>query len=144
MGEIFEMRAAGIAFGNHSRTHANLERLTDAEQTEEIELAQQELEQKLGRVRSFAHPFGHHGAATAELASRARLESVAEVGGYNRPVSALQLGRTHLADESVARMFARMEIVEPIKGAIRRKITARRAIPKSSMAGSDPPPVPGF
>lgn len=141
--DIFEMRDAGIAFGNHSRTHANLECLSDAEQFEEIEVAQRELEQKLGRVRSFAHPFGHHGATTADLAARARLESVAEVGGYNRPVSALQLGRTHLANESVAGMFSRMEIVEPVKGAIRRKLKRRISPPSTSVGLPDARTSPG-
>ena len=118
---IEEMTRAGIEFGNHSRTHANMERLTEDEQREEIELAQAELSSKLPRVRAFAHPFGHHGPSTASLAANAGLGSVAEVGGANSPVSPLRLGRTHISNESVAGLFARMEVVEPIKEIIRRR-----------------------
>jgi peptidoglycan/xylan/chitin deacetylase (PgdA/CDA1 family) len=105
--QIAEMRQSGIEFGNHSRTHANLECLTDEEQRTEIEQAQEEL---------------------ARLASQAGLESVAEVGGYNSPVSPLNLGRTHIANESVAELFARMEVVEPLKGFVRRRM--RMAVPE--------------
>lgn len=126
--QIAEMRQSGIEFGNHSRTHANLECLTDEEQRTEIEQAQEELGKRLPHVRTFAHPFGHHGPATARLASQAGLESVAEVGGYNSPVSPLNLGRTHIANESVAELFARMEVVEPLKGFVRRRM--RMAVPE--------------
>jgi peptidoglycan/xylan/chitin deacetylase (PgdA/CDA1 family) len=130
--EIFEMRESGISFGNHSRTHANLERLTEDEQSAEIEQAQRELELKLGRVSTFAHPFGHHGPTTAQLAADAGLESVAEVGGHNRPVAPLRLGRTHIGHETVASLFARMEVVEPVKEMIRRaaKRGSRQSAPQ--------------
>ena len=120
--QVREMRSAGIEFGNHSRTHPNMECLSEDEQAAEIGAAQEELQAHLPSVRAFAHPFGHRGPATAQLAARAGLGSVAEVGGHNAPISALRLGRTHLANESVAGLFARMEVVEPVKALLRRRL----------------------
>lgn len=130
--QIEEMRSAGIEFGNHSRTHPNMERLTEEEQLAEIEGAQRDLEKHLPHVHAFAHPFGHRGPTTARLASRAGLKSAADVGGHNRPVEALSLGRTHMANEGVAGLFARMEVVEPVKGLLRRKLKARKALAESA------------
>ena len=73
-------------------------------------------------VTSFAHPFGHKGPTTARLVGEAGLSTAADVGGYNRPVSPLSLGRTHLSNESVPGLFARMEVIEPIKEILRRKV----------------------
>lgn len=119
--QIYEMHEAGIEFGNHSRTHPNMERLTEEEQFAEIENAQKELESHLSVVRGFAHPFGHRGPTTASIASTLGLSSAADVGGYNCPVQPLSLGRTHMANEPIAGLFSRMEVVEPIKGFIKQR-----------------------
>lgn len=122
--QVHEMSRAGIAFGNHSRTHPNMECLSEDEQMAEIRSAQSELEKHLP-VRGFAHPFGHKGPMTAQLAAHAGLTTAADVGGYNHPVSPLSLGRTHLSNESVPGLFARMEVVEPIKELLRRRLSGR-------------------
>jgi peptidoglycan/xylan/chitin deacetylase (PgdA/CDA1 family) len=124
--QIGEMAQAGVEFGNHSRTHPNMEKLTEEEQRAEIEDAQKELEEHLPYVRAFAHPFGHRGPRTAFIAAKIGLQSAADVGGHNRPIDALRLGRTHVANESVAGLFARMEVVEPVKATLRRLITRVR------------------
>lgn len=120
--QIEAMRSGGITFGNHTRSHPNLECLTEQEQDEEIRSAQSSLLRKLPAVTSLAYPFGHKGARTAQLASENGLRSVAEVGGYNRPLARLSLGRTHLSGHSVAGLFSRMEVVEPIKGLLRQRL----------------------
>ena len=120
-GQIEEMAQCAIEFGNHSRTHPNMERLAEDEQLAEIESAQRELEAYFPDVRSFAHPFGHRGPTTAAIASKAGLSSAANVGGHNRPIEPLSLGRTHLANDPVAGLFARMEVVEPVKALLRRR-----------------------
>lgn len=119
--QVHEMNGAGISFGNHSRTHPNMARLTEEAQIAEIRSAQSDLENHI-KVTSFAHPFGHKGPTTARLVSQAGLTTAANVGGYNRPVSRLSLGRTHISNESVRGLFARMEIVEPIKELLRRRL----------------------
>lgn len=119
--EIEQMLGADMTFGNHTRTHPNLERLSPAEQQREIAGAQEVLAARLP-CHSLAYPFGHHSAETAEIARKLGLGSVVEVGGGNRPVDPLALGRVHLSDQSVAGLFARMEVVEPIKAALRRRL----------------------
>ncbi|HJP68913.1 MAG TPA: polysaccharide deacetylase family protein, partial [Sphingomicrobium sp.] len=120
--QIDEMRRSGVEFGNHSRTHPNMELLTEEEQLAEISSAQKELQVHLPVVRAFAHPFGHRGSTTASLASKLGLKSAADVGGYNHPIDPLSLGRTHMTNESVAGLFARMEVVEPLKGLLRKRL----------------------
>lgn len=122
--QIAEMAQGAIDFGNHSRTHPNMERLTEEEQRAEIAAAQEELEQHLSRVHAFAHPFGHRAPTTAAIAAEVGLHSAADVGGRNRPLNALSLGRIHVANESVAGLFARMEVVEPLKALLREFVTA--------------------
>nr|WP_245198151.1 polysaccharide deacetylase family protein [Sphingomonas kaistensis] len=118
-GEINEMAAHHITFGNHTMTHPNLERLTEQEQAHEIGEAQRVLSGRFPMTSSLAYPFGHHGPATARIAREQGLQSVAEVGGLNRLSNPRRIGRTHLADEAIPELFARMEVVEPIKGFLR-------------------------
>lgn len=120
--QIKEMAGNGFTFGNHTQTHPNMERLSEAQQLDEIHGAQTDLLVHLPEVRLFAHPFGHRADITAGLASGAGLASAADVGGYNAPVDPLRLGRVHMANESVAGLFARMEIVEPVKGWLRLRV----------------------
>jgi peptidoglycan/xylan/chitin deacetylase (PgdA/CDA1 family) len=117
--EIVEMAEARIRFGNHTATHPNLERLGEEEQAVEIGDAQRRLADVVPLVPSLAYPFGHHGPATARIAARFGLTSVAEVGGLNRRDRPERVGRVHLSGESIASLFARMEVVEPFKGALR-------------------------
>lgn len=122
--QIAEMSEREITFGNHSRTHPNMERLTEEEQRAEIIGAQVDLKKHLSSIQSFAHPFGHKGDSTVTLVMNAGIACAADVGGYNVPVMAQSLGRTHLSEETVAGMFARMEVVEPMKGKLRQLIGA--------------------
>jgi len=71
--ELRELADAGISIGAHSRNHASLIDLDDAELTDEVAGSRDELEQLLQRqVDLFAYPFGHfdprvrHAALTAE------------------------------------------------------------------------------
>jgi peptidoglycan/xylan/chitin deacetylase (PgdA/CDA1 family) len=122
---IEEMLGFGIRFGNHTHTHPNMERLTEDEQITEIATAQSVLKKRLPSVSAFAHPFGHKSPNTAKLAIEAGLTSAAEVGGYNTPICPQSLGRTHLSRESIAGLFSRMELVEPVKGMLRKRIYHR-------------------
>jgi peptidoglycan/xylan/chitin deacetylase (PgdA/CDA1 family) len=127
--EVREMGANGFTFGNHTCSHPNLERLTDAAQFAEIAGAQQAIAREIGPVTSLAYPFGHHAPDTATIAARAGLTSCGQVGGANRQVAAMAVGRTHIADEDVAGLFARMEVVEPVKARL-RALSALRSRPK--------------
>ena len=113
--QVAEMEENAITFGNHTMTHPNMERLDEDEQRLEIVGAHEILLPRLKRVHSFAHPFGHRGSKAAEIAAEAGSLCSVEVGGGNRTIRPLRIGRVHLSDQSVAEMFARMEIVEPVK-----------------------------
>jgi peptidoglycan/xylan/chitin deacetylase (PgdA/CDA1 family) len=57
--EAKEMRAAGMAIGSHTRSHAILGRLSPEAQKQELEDSKQAIESHLGsRVRSLAYPVG--------------------------------------------------------------------------------------
>lgn len=124
--QIEGMSDNGFTFGNHTQTHPNLERLSEEEQRAEIRGAQEVLSERISGVRSLAYPFGHHSDESARIAAEVGLESVVEVGGHNLPVDPLAIGRVHLSNQSVAGLFARMQIVEPVKGALRNSLMRRR------------------
>ncbi len=117
--QIMEMRRHGITFGNHTATHPNLSRLSAADQHAEIAETQALLQPKLGPIASFSYPFGHHGRETAGIAAALGLSSVAEVGGSNSRQQPSRIARVHIHAESVAGVFAQMEVVEPVKATIR-------------------------
>lgn len=119
--QIADMEAKGITFGNHTATHPNMERLSEAEQEEEILRAQEILSPRLKKLHSFAHPFGHRGNVAADVALSNGALAALEVGGSNAPLRPKRVGRVHLSNENVPQLFARMELVEPIKEWIRRR-----------------------
>lgn len=135
--QIREMAASGVLFGNHTATHPNLERLTEPEQVAEIKSANQVLCQFLPEPpRAFSYPFGHHGPATAGLAHSRGMDVIVEIGGYNKPLRPQAIGRVHLARESLAGLFARMEVVEPVKGWLRQRLRPRDPPTSPTTAGS--------
>ena len=119
--EVAEMEANGMTFGNHTLTHPNMERLTEEEQRHEIFGAHAKLALKLRQVHSFAHPFGHRGSKAAEIAKESGSRCSVEVGGANTTIEPLRIGRVHLSNQSIPEVFARMEVVEPIKEFLRRR-----------------------
>lgn len=117
--EIRMMQREGMTFGNHTVTHPNLERLSEEQQLAEFLGAQTAIASEIGPVSSLAYPFGHHSLSSADVARRAGLTSIGEVGGDNRRMKPMAIARTHIGDETVAGLFARVEVVEPIKSRLR-------------------------
>lgn len=64
-----ELRKAGMEIGSHGLTHADLTRLPPEKQEEEISESRRMLEERLGQVVSFAHPYGA-GAEDAGIGRR--------------------------------------------------------------------------
>lgn len=128
--QVSEMEQGEITFGNHTCTHPNMERLSETQQEAEILGAQKKLAPHLKAIHSFAHPFGHRGSRAAQIAIEAGARCAAEVGGANRPVRPLGIGRVHISDQDIPELFARMEVVEPIKEGLRR--TARFLRPRAA------------
>jgi peptidoglycan/xylan/chitin deacetylase (PgdA/CDA1 family) len=73
---LSELARAGVEFGGHGVTHADLTRLAPGERRQEIERSAQDLAERTGRrSRGFAPPYGHVNAAV--LADLARTYDVA-------------------------------------------------------------------
>ncbi len=68
---ISEWAERGIEFGAHSRTHADLTRISAGDALEEIRGSRDDLAALLGRdVRTFAYPYGRWNAAVREMVSQ--------------------------------------------------------------------------
>jgi peptidoglycan/xylan/chitin deacetylase (PgdA/CDA1 family) len=104
--QLREMSAAGIEIGAHTRTHADLGKVTEPKRVyDEIVVAGRELQAALGRpVRYFAFPYGLH-ANLHPRAFRVALEAgyagvCSAYGGYNLPGDdAFHLQRIHGDDD---------------------------------------------
>lgn len=67
--EIGAMAKAGISFGSHTETHADLRRLEGRRAEQEMVRSKQAIEDALGcRVETFAYPYGAYDARVKELA----------------------------------------------------------------------------
>lgn len=91
VAQLRQLAAAGIEIGAHTRTHADLGRIDDAERLfDELVASRNDLEDALGQpLRYFAFPFGMHAnlsGAAFRLAREAGYAGVCSAyGGYNFP-----------------------------------------------------------
>lgn len=123
--EIRAMRTCGASFGNHTRTHPSLPRLTPAQLSDELVAAHEAITRQLGRCDSFAHPFGDRSNVACDELRRMGYRSIMNVGGAQRPVRPDAVARIPAPDAGAARLFAIMEIVEPAKAGLRRLLRRR-------------------
>lgn len=69
--EIQEMSRAGVAFGSHTRTHADLKALPAERVEEEMVSSKKKIEDTVGRAaETFAYPYGAYDETTREIARR--------------------------------------------------------------------------
>ena len=69
--DLANLRHAGFKLGAHTRTHPNLRTLDERELLEEVCVAADEMERRLGdRPRGFAYPYGAVDARVAEVTAR--------------------------------------------------------------------------
>lgn len=108
LAQLREMAAAGIEIGAHTRVHANLGAVCDADRLhDEIVVARDDLAAALGRpVRYFAFPYGLHANLSSRAFEIAREAGYAGVcsayGGYNFPGDdAFHLQRIHGGDDMI-------------------------------------------
>jgi peptidoglycan/xylan/chitin deacetylase (PgdA/CDA1 family) len=123
----------GIAFGNHTATHPNLTRLTEAEQYWEITSAQAVLSRHIPSVTSFAYPFGRSNARTESVAGELGFRCLLEVGPSLPSSAARTLGRVTASAETDAELFSEIEIVYPVKMFLRSllRLLLPRALDRS-------------
>jgi len=118
--QIAEMSAAGMSFGNHTCSHPPLAQLEREACREEIRGAALALAQLPGATDSLAYPFGSRTEDTRRVALELGIRSILEVEGVNSPLDPTRIGRIKVGSDSVAVLFARMEIVEPVKSRLKR------------------------
>ncbi len=80
--DIYEWSAAGIEFGSHTMTHADLTALSDSALTAELGDSKGLLEIKLDHpVRFLSYPFGRHDERVRQAASEVGYEAAFATGG---------------------------------------------------------------
>ncbi len=84
--EIRDMQRRGVDFHSHTRTHASLPTLSNADLAEELTGSRTRLDELLGRqVRYLAYPFGHVDARVQEAARAAGYRAAFSTrSGFNR------------------------------------------------------------
>ena len=132
--EIEEMAAGGMTFGNHTCSHPMLENLTEDQARAEIREAGSVLARLTGACQILAYPFGSHNASTVRIARELGYVCLLKVEGTNSPLDLASIGRINVSSMSTAALFARMEIVEPVKSALKRGF--RRASRRQPAASS--------
>jgi peptidoglycan/xylan/chitin deacetylase (PgdA/CDA1 family) len=92
--QIAEWSGKGIAFGAHSRSHADLTTINAAQLDDEIEGSKQELGEITGKaVDSFAYPFGRYDASIAKRAAASFDACFTLDEGLNYPSTPLSMLR---------------------------------------------------
>jgi peptidoglycan/xylan/chitin deacetylase (PgdA/CDA1 family) len=106
--QIQDLARAGVEIGAHTRTHADLGRIADADRLhDELVVARQELEELTDtQVRYFAFPYGQHvnlSPTAFQLAHDAGYEGVCSAyGGFNFPGDdPFHLQRIHVDDDMI-------------------------------------------
>ncbi len=106
--QICELARAGVEIGAHTRTHADLGRLTDKDRLyEEIVVGRHELQELTGQpIRYFAFPYGQHANLSGDafrMAQAAGYEGICSAyGGFNFPGNdPFHLQRIHVDDDLI-------------------------------------------
>jgi peptidoglycan/xylan/chitin deacetylase (PgdA/CDA1 family) len=124
--QVAKMSRAGMQFGNHTCSHPNLANLERDSCREEIEGAQRALAHLPGAPVTLAYPFGGRSEETRQVALELGAISMLEVEGVNSPLDPTRIGRIKLSSETVPLLFARMEILEPVKSLLKRMLRRHR------------------
>jgi glycosyltransferase involved in cell wall biosynthesis len=128
-----EMAAAGMHFGSHTWSHANLAQLAPAAATCELRIAKERLEGRLGRtVDALAYPFGRlHEHVTSDTIAAARAARYT-IGVLTLPRAvrprddALRLPRLVIGDDDVA------SLARKVRGAIDWHATIHERYPSAA------------
>jgi peptidoglycan/xylan/chitin deacetylase (PgdA/CDA1 family) len=122
--QVAEMSAAGMAFGNHTGSHPPLANLSRDACRREIRRAAEALAHLPGAGAALAYPFGSRDESTRGIALELGHHALLEVEGVNSPLDPTRIGRIKVSSFSPAVLFARMEVVEPVKAWLKRRLRA--------------------
>lgn len=120
---ISRLASEGLSLGAHSRTHAHLDRVEDAQLHDEIEGSAEDLSARLGTApRSFCYPYGDYDerveAAVARRFALACTTELAALAADDRPHRLPRLDAFYLRDPGALEAFG--------GAAFRARIFARR------------------
>ncbi len=102
--EIHEMQAGGITFGSHTRTHADLKRVSPEEAADQIAASKEILERGLGRsVDYFAYPFERFTAEIVHLTQKSGYR--ASFGTSDLPENRFNLWRAEVGAADTLERF---------------------------------------
>ncbi len=111
---------AGITFGSHTHTHANLRQLDAGRLREELTRSRRIIAERLGTCDAVAFPFGSGAARECQFAADAGYRSVVQVWGSKDTLAPHHLTRLPVKTASVADLFATLELAGPLKAALSR------------------------
>lgn len=135
--DIMAMQQRGIEFGFHTNDHYNLRQCSESMLDQQLETSDMGA---LINSKTFAYPFGYFSGTAIGSLTQQGYERLMTVGNNNRRFSALHLDRSEVFEEDHARIFAQLEIEEPIMAGLRAVISRMKAATNaapSNAEGSD-------
>jgi peptidoglycan/xylan/chitin deacetylase (PgdA/CDA1 family) len=136
--QIVELSEAGLEIGAHSHTHPQLDAVSLARATREIERSRDTLAAVLGPIASFAYPHGYHTGAVRRRVRKAGFRTAFAVGDgiASAADDDYAITRAVVAGDATIDGFARI-LSAQIGPATRRPVrrTAWRAVRR---AGAEP------
>jgi peptidoglycan/xylan/chitin deacetylase (PgdA/CDA1 family) len=134
--QIAELASSGMAFGNHTCSHPPLAALPIECCRQEIQRAARVVSHLPGAAATLAYPFGSRTDETRRVAIELGYRSLLEVEGINEPLDPTRIGRIKVGAIPASVLFARMEVVEPVKAALKKWSRLARTRGRSEKATS--------
>ena len=131
--DIMAMQQRGIEFGFHTNDHYNLRHCSDAVLESQLDI------KGLGSLinsNTFAYPFGYFSSKAISLLTHQGYKQLMTVGNNHHRFSKLHLDRSEVFETEHARIFAQLEIEEPIMTGLRALVTRLMASTKVAPANS--------
>jgi len=123
--EIKAMSASGIAFGSHTRTHADLTKVPDHIAEEEMTTSKKSIEDAIGQaVETFAYPYGACNERVRHLAGRHFALACSTILGFAVPINGY-FGLERIEMYYLRRPYLFRRLFSP---EMRRYLGARRVI----------------
>lgn len=102
--EVRQMKKAGVSFGGHTASHANLLEIGPEDVVKEVVHCRKRIEEETGEaVTSFAYPYGWYSLRTVQALREAgyRVAVTCNQGTFSRGDDPLQMPRISLSDDDL-------------------------------------------
>jgi len=127
--DIMAMQQRGIAFGFHTNDHYNLRQCSEAVLERQLDNSGMG---SLINSNTFAYPFGYFSGTAIGSLTHQGYKRLMTVGNNNHRFSVLHLDRSEVFETEHARIFAQLEIEEPIMAGLRAMVTRLKELSKAS------------